>query len=405
MFKNLLDKFRKDKLPPILVPQLMDTYTRLPVSFVRGEGSRLWDVDGNCYIDALGGIAVTILGHSHPAISETISLQANKLLHVSNLFHIQEQAQLASKFCSIAQMDKVFFANSGAEANEAAIKLARLHATKRNIAKPVVVAMQGSFHGRSLATLSASGNKRVQQGFVPLVDDFEHIKFNDIDALGALAANNNVVAVILEPIQGEAGIVIPDEGYLRAVRDLCAEHDWLMIVDEVQSGLGRTGKWFAYQHEDILPDIVTSAKGLGNGIPIGACAARGKAADLFSPGDHASTFGGNPFSSSVALTVINTIESDGLVLAAEDVGEYLKRQIQHRVGTLSGVVDIRGKGMMLAIELDSSPANLATKFLLKGLVVNVTGGGRIIRLLPAINLTRDEAVEIATLIHDVLIEL
>ncbi len=405
MFKNLLDKFRKDKLPPILVPQLMDTYTRLPVSFVRGEGSRLWDVDGNCYIDALGGIAVTILGHSHPAVSETISLQANKLLHVSNLFHIQEQAQLASKFCSTAQMDKVFFANSGAEANEAAIKLARLHATKRNISKPIVVAMQGSFHGRSLATLSASGNKRVQQGFVPLVDDFAHIKFDDIDALGALAANNNVVAVILEPIQGEAGVIIPEEGYLQAVRDLCDEHDWLMIVDEVQSGLGRTGKWFAYQHEDILPDIVTSAKGLGNGIPIGACAARGKAADLFSPGDHASTFGGNPFASSVALSVINTIESDGLVLAAEDVGEYLKRQIQHRVGTLSGVVDIRGKGMMLAIELDSSPENLATKVLLEGLVVNVTGGGRIIRILPAINLTREEAVEIATRIHDVLIEL
>lgn len=405
IFKNLLDKFRKDKLPPDLVPQLMNTYARQPVSFVRGSGSRLWDADDNEYLDAIGGLAVTLLGHAHPKISETISLQASRLLHVSNLFHIQEQALLAKKFCQISGMDKVFFANSGAEANEAAIKLARLAAQKKSIKQPVVLTLDGSFHGRTLATLSASGNAAIKSGFSPMVSRFEHVDFNNIDALGKYAGNAEVVAVMLECIQGEAGINIPDAGYLKAVRDLCDEHGWLLIIDEVQTGMGRTGDWFAYQGEGVLPDIMTSAKALGNGIPIGACAARGEVADLFKPGDHGSTFGGNPFASSVALSVIETIEQEELLSAARETGDALKRLIQHRIGTLPGVVDIRGRGMMLAVELEQAPTDLAAKFLLNGLVVNITGAGKVIRLLPAINLSIDEATQIADILHDTLTSL
>ena len=279
MLKKIFNKFRQEpKLQNYPEPSLMTSYARLPVSFVRGEGCQLWDADGKEYIDALGGIAVTFLGHCHPKISDAISLQANKLIHISNLFHIAEQASLGEKFCRISGMEKVFFGNSGAEANEAAIKLARLHATAKKIEHPVIITMNQSFHGRTMATLSASGNDAVQKGFHPLVPTFLHVDYNNVDAVKAHAENLNVVAVMVEPIQGEGGVILSDEGYLKSIREVCNQQDWLMIVDEIQTGMGRTGKWFAYMHEDIQPDIITSAKALGDGIPIGACAARGTAA-------------------------------------------------------------------------------------------------------------------------------
>jgi len=262
MLQNLLKKFRKPAEQHYDTPALMNSYARLPVSFVRGEGASLWDEQGNQYIDALGGIAVTFLGHCHPRISEAICLQASKLLHVSNLFHIQEQANLGEKFCRISGMDKVFFGNSGAEANEAAIKIARLHARKKNIESPVIITAENSFHGRTMATLSATGNEAIKKGFEPLLRDFIHINYNDLEAAKLHSDNPNVVAMMIEPVQGEAGIVIPDEGYLSGLRELCNQNGWLLMLDEIQSGMGRTGKWFAHQHEGIIPDVLTSAKAL-----------------------------------------------------------------------------------------------------------------------------------------------
>ena len=274
MLKQLFKKLRKEPLPSYPEPALMTSYARLPVSFVRGEGCLLWDSEGKEYIDALGGIAVTFLGHCHPKISETISLQANKLLHVSNLFHISEQSDLGDKFCRISGMDKVFFGNSGAEANEAAIKLARLHGNAKGIKNPTVITMKQSFHGRTMATLSASGNEAIHKGFHPLLSSFIHVDYNIVDAVKVHATNADVVAVMVEPIQGEGGVILPDEGYLKGLREVCDQNDWLLIIDEIQTGMGRTGKWFGFMHDDIQPDVVTSAKALGNGIPIGACVQR-----------------------------------------------------------------------------------------------------------------------------------
>ena len=405
MLKNLLNKFRKVPPKHYDEPGLMNTCSRLPVSFVRGEGSILWDEDDKQYLDALGGIAVAILGHSHPRISEAISLQASRLLHVSNLFHIREQALLGEKFCAISQMDKVFFANSGSEANEAAIKIAQLHGQNKGIEMPTIITANSSFQGRARATLSASENSTLQNGFAPLMGNFIHADFNNIDAIGVHAQNPDVVAVMIEPIQGEAGINVPDEGYLRSLRTLCDEHGWLLMLDEIQSGMGRTGKWFAYQHEEIIPDVMTSAKALGNGIPIGACAATGAAAEVFGPGSHGSTFGGNPFACQVALTTIDVIEQEDLLMAAHEMGRYLKKQIQQTIGTHGRVIDIRGKGMMLAVELDQPYPNLAMLFLTAGLVANVTGRGKVISLLPAINLSQAEAKKIAQILHDVIVAL
>ena len=405
MLKKLFNKLRQEPIPHYPEPALMTSYARLPVNFVRGEGCQLWDNQGREYIDALGGIAVTFLGHCHPKISDAISLQASKLLHVSNLFHISEQASLGEKFCRISGMEKVFFGNSGAEANEAAIKLARLHATQKNIENPVIITMKQSFHGRTMATLSASGNDAVQKGFHPLVQTFLHVDYNNIDAVRAHAENSNVVAVMVEPIQGEGGVILSDEGYLKGLRELCDQQDWLMIVDEIQTGMGRTGKWFAYMHDDIQPDIITSAKALGNGIPIGACAARGAAAQLMSPGTHGSTFGGNPFSSKVAETVIDIMEQEKLVDRADEIGCFLKKQCQQKLGTLEKVTNIRGKGLMIGIELDQAYPNLAQIFLDKGLVINITGGGKVIRLLPCVLLSEKQAKIIAETIHDVVMAL
>lgn len=405
MLNKLLKKLRKEPTPSYPEPSLMTSYARLPVSFVRGEGCLLWDSEGKEYIDALGGIAVTFLGHCHPKLSEAISLQANKLLHVSNLFHIAEQASLGETFCRISGMDKVFFGNSGAEANEAAIKLARLHGHAKGIKNPTIITMNQSFHGRTMATLSATGNDAIQKGFHPLVSSFIHVNYDDVNAVKAHENNLDIVAVMVEPIQGEAGVIPASEGYLKSLRELCDKNGWLLIIDEIQTGMGRTGKWFAYMHEDIKPDIITSAKALGNGIPIGACAAQGNAANLMSPGTHGSTFGGNPFASKAAETVIDIIEQDNLVEQAGKIGCFLKKQLQQKLATLNNVNSIRGKGLMIGIELEHAYPDLAKRFLDQGLVVNITGGGKIIRLLPSVLLTEKQAKQIAETIHDMIMAL
>lgn len=402
MLKKLISRFKRKQGQAYPEPALMNSYARLPVSFVRGEGALLWDANGKQYIDALGGIAVTFLGHCHPTISQTISLQANTLLHTSNLFHIAAQAKLGEQFCRVSGMDKVFFSNSGAEANEAAIKISRLYAREKNIADPVIIAMNHSFHGRTMATISATGNAAIKKNFEPLVSDFTHVDYNNLDAIAALQDNPNVVAVMLEPIQGEAGIVVPDEGYLTGVRQLCDKNGWLMIVDEIQTGVGRTGHWFAHQAENITPDVLTSAKALGNGIPIGACAAKGAAADLISPGAHGTTFGGNPFACQVALSVIDVIETEGYVEKATELGNALKKQVQQHLGTQEKVVDIRGRGLMLGIELDQAYPNLAQVFLDHGLVVNITGAGKVIRLLPSVVTTDTQVKQITETICSVV---
>ncbi len=402
MLQNLLKKFRKEPRASYSESAIMNAYARLPVSFVRGEGVTLWDADGNEYLDALGGIAVNFLGHCHPKISEAISLQSNKIIHTSNLFHIQEQADLGQRFCAISGTDKAFFGNSGAEANEAAIKIARLYGRTKGIERPTILAAEQSFHGRTMATLSATGNAAIQKGFEPLVGDFIHVPYNDIDAMRKHSGNTDIVAIMIEPIQGEAGIVSPDAGYLRALRLLCDECGWLLIVDEIQTGIGRTGKWFAFQHEDIQPDLITSAKALGNGIPIGVCAAKGLAADLLSPGSHGTTFGGNPFACKIAATVIDIIKDENLVEVAANTGASLKKQLQQTLGTFDKVVDIRGTGLMLGIELDKAYPELATKFLDAGLVINITGGGKVIRLLPSVLLSELQIKKIVSIIHDVV---
>lgn len=402
MLQKLLKRFQKEPKAQYSEPAIMNSYARLPVSFVRGEGARLWDTTGREYLDALGGIAVTFLGHCHPKISQAISLQANKILHTSNLFHIQEQADLGMKFCAVSGMDKVFFGNSGAEANEAAIKIARLYARAKGIKQPLIITAEQSFHGRTMAALSATGNAAIQKGFEPLLSGFVHVPYNNIAAMQKYADNSDVVAIMIEPIQGEGGIIVPDQGYLKALRTLCDEQDWLLIVDEIQTGMGRTGEWFAFQHEDIQPDVITSAKALGNGIPIGACAAKGAAAELISPGKHGTTFGGNPFASKIGETVIDIINDEQLVAKAGAIGASLKKQLQQTLCSFDQVVDIRGKGLMLGVELDKVYPDLAMKFLDAGLIINITGGGKVIRLLPSVLLSESQVKKIVKIIHDVV---
>ena len=405
MLKNLIGKLRKAPVKEFPTPMLMNTFARLPISFTRGKGTTLWDNDGNEYLDALGGIAVTVLGHCHPKVSETITEQANKLVHISNLFQVQEQTDLSDKFCQIAQMDRVFFGNSGAEANEVAIKLARKYGNDKGIETPTIITAHNSFHGRTMATLSATGSEGLQKGFHPMLADFIHVPYNDLAAIEEHIDNSNVVAVMMEPILGEAGIILPDEGFLKSLREMCDANNWLLILDEIQTGMGRTGKWFAYQHENILPDVMTSAKALANGLPIGACAAQGLAAEVLTPGTHGSTFGGNPLACSAAKTTIDVIESDNLLENATNIGDFLKTQLTQKIATDGKVTSIRGKGMMLAVELNKAYSDLAIKFLQKGLVVNVTGGGKVIRLLPALIMTESEARSIADTIQAVIAKL
>ncbi len=369
----------------------MTTYNRQAISFERGEGPWLWDSEGNRYLDAISGIAVCGLGHAHSAVTEAVCDQARKLVHTSNLYEIDIQAQAAERLTALAGMDAVFFGNSGAEANEAAIKLARLYGHNKGIKIPTIIVMENSFHGRTLATLTATGSRKVQAGFEPLLQGFTRAPYNDLQALENIAQNSNeIVAVMLEPIQGEGGVRIPDEGYLRAVRKLCNEHGWLMILDEIQTGMGRTGKWFCHQHESAVPDVMTLAKALGNGVPIGACLARGEAAKTFAPGNHGSTFGGNPLATRAALATLNAIAEDNYYANAKLQGEYMLRAFRDQLEGIEGVREVRGKGLMIGIELQRACGELVNAAREQGLLINVTADN-VIRLLPPLIIDREQA--------------
>ena len=374
-----------------MTDSLMATYKRLPVAFARGEGAWLWDQAGKRYLDALSGIAVCGLGHAHPAVQQAICEQAGTLLHTSNLYQVAAQDALGDALTRAAGMERVFFANSGAEANEAAIKLARLHGHRKGIDLPAILVMDNSFHGRTLATLTATGNRKVQAGFEPLVKGFLRAAYGDIEAVDRVARNSpNLVAVLVEPIQGEGGINVPHPGYLTQLRQRCDEHGWLLMLDEIQTGMGRTGRLFAHQHPGIVPDVMTLAKGLGNGVPIGACLARGEAAQVFGPGSHGSTFGGNPLACRAALAVLATIEEQDLATRAERLGERLMGAFRERLRGVTGVVDVRGQGLMLGIELDRPCAALVTDAMEAGLLINVTAE-RVVRLLPPLILDEAQA--------------
>ncbi|MBZ0091865.1 MAG: acetylornithine transaminase [Sulfuricellaceae bacterium] len=370
---------------------LMNTYNRLPVTFERGEGCWLWDEQGNKYFDALGGIAVSGLGHAHPRLVRAICEQAGKLIHTSNVYHIANQERLADRLAQLSGMDRVFFCNSGCEANEAAIKLARLYGHNKGVENPVIVVMEKAFHGRTMATLTATGNRKVQAGFEPLVSGFLRVPYNDIAAVAQVAEHNpNVVAVMVEPVQGEGGIQTPDAAYLQGLRELCDRQGWLLMLDEVQTGIGRTGAWFAFQHAGIVPDVMALAKGLGSGVPIGACLAKGAAAEVFKPGNHGSTFGGNPLACAAALATLAVIEEDGLVPRAAELGEFLRSGLHQALGGTAGYVEVRGLGLMVGIQLDRPCGDLVKMALERGLLINVTAD-KVVRLLPPLIMQRDEA--------------
>lgn len=373
---------------------IMNTYARLPVAFSHGEGCRITDTEGKVYLDALSGIAVSTLGHAHPKLVEAISAQAGRLLHTSNLYRIREQEQLADRLAALSGMEEVFFCNSGCEANEAAIKLARFYGHKKGIEVPTIVVMDKAFHGRTMATLSATGNRKTQAGFEPLVHGFLRVPYNDLDAIRNVAEHHqNISAVMVEIVQGEGGINLASVDFQRGLRQLCDEQDWLLICDEVQCGMARTGKWFGYQHAGIQPDVATLAKGLGSGVPIGACLAGGKAAKLFGPGNHGSTFGGNPLACTAALTTIDTIEQDGLMARAERIGALLRQSFKEAFSGVSGVVEIRGQGLMIGIELDRPCGELVQRGLEAGLLINVTAD-KVVRLLPPLVFGEAEAKEL-----------
>ena len=369
---------------------LMKTYNRQAVAFESGEGSWLIDDKGERYLDALSGIAVCNIGHANAKVTEAICDQASRLLHTSNLYEIPLQAQLALSLCELTGLDKVFFCNSGAEANEAAIKICRKFAHHSGMKAPVIAVMNGSFHGRTMATLSATGNAKVQEGFAPLLQGFTHVPFDDITALRDLAKRDiEIIAVMLEPIQGEGGVVVPSPGYLQNVRALCTENNWLMVVDEIQTGMCRTGKWFAFQHEDVSPDIMTLAKSLGNGVPIGACLANNKACDAMSPGSHGSTFGGNPLAARTALAVLEFMTENNLPSRVSKIGDTMLAAFERELGNLSAVLDIRGKGLMIGIELERDCSELVAIALERKILINVTAG-KVIRLLPPLIMSREE---------------
>ena len=379
-----------------MTTHLMNTYNRQPVTFVKGEGVWLWDDKGEKYLDALAGVAVNGLGHGHPSLVKAISDQAARLIHVSNYYHIAEQEALAGKLCEVSGMDKVFFCNSGCEANEASIKLARLYGHNKGIDIPQIIVMEQSFHGRTLATLSATGNSKVQIGFEPLVTGFIRVPYDDIAAVRAVANSNpNVVAILVEPVQGEGGINIPKDSsaYLETLRGICDDHDWLLMVDEVQTGIGRTGTWFAFQHTAIQPDVMSLAKGLASGVPIGACVAQGKAASVFTYGKHGSTFGGNPLACAAGLATLNAIESDGLRENAEKIGNLIRDGFISEFNGIGAVVQVRNAGLMIGIELDRPCADLVQLALEAKLLINVTAE-RVVRLLPPLVMNEAEAHEL-----------
>jgi acetylornithine aminotransferase len=372
----------------------MPTYARLAVTFDRGEGAWLWDENQQRYLDALSGIAVCNLGHAHPAVHEAICQQSAKLLHTSNLYQIASQEKLADKLIQMSGMTNVFFSNSGAEANEAAIKLARKFGHSKGIETPKIIVMDKSFHGRTLATLSATGNAKIQQGFEPLVEGFIRVPYNDIVAIKTvLAENSSVVAILVEPIQGEGGVNIPAADYLNQIRALCDEYDVLMMLDEIQTGIGRTGKFLAFQHNEIIPDVCTLAKALGNGVPIGACLAHGKAADLFVAGNHGSTFGGNPLACSAAFAVLNTLKNSDLIAQATEKGNTICDAFQEKLNSNEHVLNIRHLGLMIGIELDTPCTELVGKALSAGLLINVTQD-KVIRLLPPLVIDTNQITQL-----------
>jgi acetylornithine aminotransferase len=387
-----------------MADHLMATYARLPVQFERGEGVWLWDTEGRQYLDALSGIAVCALGHAHPGVAQAIADQARRLVHTSNLYGITLQEQLAERLCKLSGMERAFFCNSGAEANEAAIKIARLYGHGREVATPTVIVMENSFHGRTLATLTATGSRKVQAGFEPLVQGFIRVPYNDLQAIKTVADNSNdVVAVLVEPIQGEGGINVPDPDYLLGMRRICDDHGWLLMLDEIQTGMGRTGEWFACQHSGMLPDVITVAKALGNGVPIGACLARGTAAGLMHPGNHGTTFGGNPLATRAALAVLDAIEQERLVAHAADLGLQLLEGFRQQLAGLPGVKEIRGLGLMIGIELDRPCAELVGRALESGLLINVTAE-RVIRLLPPLVTTAHQGQMIVEKVSELVRE-
>ena len=379
---------------------LMPNYKPLPVTFVKGEGAWLWDTQGTRYLDALSGIAVCGLGHAHPAVTNAICEQAHLLLHTSNLYGIAHQQRLADALVRITGMDSTFFCNSGAEANEAALKIARLYGHRLGIKRPTIIVTEGSFHGRTLATLTATGNPKIQVGFEPLVEGFSRVPYNNIDAI---IPHPDIVGILVEPIIGEGGIIMPDADYLVKLRALCDHHNWLLMLDEIQTGMGRTGEWCAYQHNNILPDVLTLAKGLGNGVPIGACLARGSVAEILTAGTHGSTFGGNPLVCRAALAVIDTIEQENLLQRAQVLGEYFSQGFKKALAGINGVVDIRIKGLMIGIELDKPCTHLISQALEKQLLINVASE-RVIRLLPPLILSNAQADEIMSIVSHLIRE-
>ena len=387
---------------------LMNTYMRQSVTFTRGEGVWLWDTAGEKYLDALAGVAVNGLGHAHPKLVKALSEQAAKLIHVSNYYHIAEQEALADKLCEVSGMDKVFFCNSGCEANEASIKLARLYGHNKGITNPEIIVMDKSFHGRTMATLSATGNRKVQAGFEPLVSGFIRVPYDDIEAVKQVASRNaNVVAILVEPVQGEGGINIPKDasGYLEALRQICDAHGWLLMLDEVQTGIGRTGTWFAFQHTNIKPDVMSLAKGLGSGVPIGACVARGNAAEVFTYGKHGSTFGGNPLACAAGLATLQAIEQEDLCKNAKRIGDLIRLGFEAEFKNTQGVTTVRNAGLMIGIELDCPCGELVKMALAAKLLINVTADN-VVRLLPPLVMNESEAKELvqrlATLIKTFL---
>jgi acetylornithine/N-succinyldiaminopimelate aminotransferase len=376
----------------------MNTYKPLPVAFARGEGAWLWDTNGKRYLDALAGIAVSGLGHAHPRLVKAIAEQAGKIIHTSNLVEVPEQAALAEKLCQLSGMDNVFFCNSGSEANECAIKLARLYGHQRGIDNPQIIVMEKAWHGRTLATLAATGSRKAQAGFEPLVTGFIRVPYNDIEAIRQIATHNHdVVAVLSEVLQGEGGIIPARVEYLQSLRKLCDEKQWLLMIDEVQSGIGRTGKWFCFQHAGIIPDVMPLAKGLGSGVPIGACLAHGAAAQLFKPGNHGTTFGGGPLVSVAALTTLIVMEEDGLLDNAARMGEIIRNGLKQALAGVAGVRDIRGQGLMMGIELDRPCGDLVNAALENGLLINVTAD-TVIRLLPPLIIKPAQAEQIVEIL-------
>lgn len=386
------------------MPNLMNTYMQLPVTFAKGEGVWLWDEAGKRYLDALAGVAVCGLGHCHPKLVKAICKQAGTLIHTSNLYHIAKQEQLASRLAVLSGMDNAFFCNSGAEANEAAIKLARLYGHGRNIDLPTIIVMEKSFHGRTMATLTASGNRKVQAGFEPLLTGFARVPYNDLEAVAQVGVHNkNVVAILVEPYQGEGGVNVPQASYLQGLRHLCDQNGWLLMLDEVQCGIGRSGKWFAFQYSGIVPDVITLAKGLGSGMAIGACLAKGIAAEVFKPGNHASTFGGNPLACTAALTTLEVIEEEDLLRNAMELGDFMRAMFKAQLAGLSDVRQIRGQGLMIGIELSKPCGDLVKEALKQGLLINVTSD-KVVRLLPPLVMQRSEAEQVVNTLSAIVKE-